>query len=82
MEQVFDYIRLNKHAANSLPPSGAVDLRIKASTGALIGKQSDGTDGYVATVNPYADQTAANEALAVNVLYFNVATGYFQITTE
>ena len=38
--------------------------------------------GVAAVVTAYADQDAANTALDANVLYYNTATGKFQITTE
>jgi hypothetical protein len=37
--------------------------------------------GYIAVVTDYDDESAANTAEAANVVYYNIATGKFQITT-
>lgn len=37
--------------------------------------------GVMSVVTSYADETAANAAEAANVVYYNEATGKFQITT-
>ena len=80
--ETIDFIRLDKAGPTSRPPSGAFDVRVKRDTsGTLVRVSSDGTEKYIPTVPAYADQTAANAALAANVLYYNEDTGLFQITT-
>lgn len=53
---------------------GFVDSKLKT-------RASDGTELFVPEVPSYANATAANTAEDAQVLYYNVATGKFMVTT-
>ena len=74
------YVRLEKNVPAVTPTSGEKLLRLDSSEVPEL-VDDDRTSLKIAAVTEYADQTAANAALAANVLYYNTATGLFQITT-
>jgi len=51
------------------------------SDGKLITRTAEGVVTIVAEVPTYADQTAANAAEPISVVYYNTATGKVQVTT-